>query len=357
MKGLLLAGGHGTRLRPLTFSGNKHMLPIANQPMLFYGLRHLVDAGIRDVAVVLGPIHEGVEEAIGSGTRLGANVTFIRQGEPRGLAHAVLCAREFLSHDPFVMYLGDNLLQQGVKPFIRSYRAHNPDAVIGVARVTDPTRFGVVELDGDRIISLVEKPQHPRSSLALVGVYLFTEAIHDVIDSLQPSARGELEITDAIAALNSSGKRVVVNRLRGWWKDTGRPEDLLEANDLILETTPRSHYSLHGIVSAGADISGRVRLEPGSMIGPGARIHGPVIIGRRTMIEGTAYIGPNTAVGDDCVIRDSTVRRAIVMDQARLEGPIELTDSIVGRNARLRADGTRSLPISCVVGDSTQIRL
>lgn len=221
MKGLLLAGGYGTRLRPLTFTGNKHMIPIANQPMLFYGLRHLAAVGIADVAVVLGPLHEGISEAIGDGSSFGLRVRYIHQGEPKGLAHAVLCAREFLGDDPFVMYLGDNLLQDGARPLVERFDRDHPDAVIGVTPVQNPSSYGVVELEGNRIVSIREKPPNPRSNLALIGVYLFTPSIHPIIETLEPSARGELEITEAIWKMHEQGRHLAVQRVQGWWKDTG----------------------------------------------------------------------------------------------------------------------------------------
>jgi len=357
MKGLVLAGGHGTRLRPLTFTGNKHMIPIANEPMLFYGLRHMAAAGISEVGVVLGPLHEGIREAVGDGSSFGLRVTYIHQGEPKGLAHAVLCAREFLADDPFVMYLGDNLLQEGVLPFTERFRADSVDAVIGATPVPNPSSYGVVELDGDRIVSIVEKPAQPKSNLALIGVYLFSPAIHPIVEKLTPSRRGELEITDAIWKLHESGKRVAVRQVRGWWKDTGRPEDLLEANDLVLRTLPPSHFVTLGSVAEGAEVRGPVRLGRASVVGPGARIEGPVVIGDEVRIDGNAHIGPNTAIGNRCVLHGSSVERSVVMEGAEVHGPVELVDSIVGRTARIDVREGRSVRLSAILGDATQIRL
>jgi glucose-1-phosphate thymidylyltransferase len=357
MKGLLLAGGHGTRLRPLTFTGNKHMIPIANTPMVFYGLRHLAEGGISEVGIILGPLHEGLEEAIGDGTSFGLRVTYIHQGEPKGLAHAVLCAREFLANDPFVMYLGDNLLQEGTRGFVAQYNEGEFDAVIGVSRIPHPESYGVVEMEGDRIVSIVEKPSVPRSDLALIGVYLFSPSIHPIIQELKPSKRGELEITDAIWKLHEAGKRIAVRRVQGWWKDTGRPEDLLEANDRVLETLPSDRFTLAGTVERGAQLTGHVGVGAGSFVGSRARIDGPTLIGRDVRVDGTAHIGPGTAVGDHCVIRDSSVQRGIIMERTEIDGPIDLRDSIVGRSARIRAEPGKRIRISCVLGDSTQLRL
>jgi glucose-1-phosphate thymidylyltransferase len=356
MRGLLLAGGYGTRLRPLTFTGNKHMIPIANEPMLFYGLRHLAAVGITDVAVILGPLHEGIPDAIGDGHAFGLRVTYIHQGEPKGLAHAVLCAQEFLGDQPFVMYLGDNLLQDGARPLVERFVADSPDAVIGVTPVQNPSSYGVVELDGDRIVSIMEKPPNPKSNLALIGVYLFTPKIHPIIAGLTPSARGELEITEAIWRLHRAGGRLAVQRVQGWWKDTGRPEDLLEANQKVLYHMRAEQFPVEGTVAAGATISGRVGLGPGSFVGPGAHVEGPTVIGSETRIESGAYVGPGTAVGNRCVVRQSSVHRCILMDSCEVEGPIELADSILGRFARIRTSQEHSIRLTCILGDSTQLR-
>lgn len=357
MKGLLLAGGHGTRLRPLTFTGNKHMVPIANEPMLFYGLRHLADAGIREVAIILGPIREGIPDVVGTGESFGVHVTYITQGDPKGLAHAVLCAREFLGDDPFVMYLGDNLLQEGARPLAERFRAAPSDAVIGVTPVQNPSQYGVVEMDGDRIVSIVEKPSAPRSNLALIGVYLFTPKIHDIIRELRPSARGELEITEAIWKLHSDGGHLDVQRVGGWWKDTGRPTDLLEANELVLRTRPPAQFQVEGTVASGAELRGNVALGDGSTVAAGAVIEGPAVIGRGVRIESGTRVGPSTAIGDHCRIAGTSLRNSIVMQSTVLEGPFEVSSSIIGQFARLRAREARGVRLVCVVGDSTQIEL
>jgi glucose-1-phosphate thymidylyltransferase len=357
VKGLLLAGGHGTRLRPLTFTGNKHMIPIANEPMVYYGLRHLAEGGIREVGIILGPLYEGLEQAVGDGTAFGLRVTYIRQGEPKGLAHAVLCARDYLADEPFVMYLGDNLLQEGIRGFVHQFDQGGTDAIIGVTQVPNARSYGVVEMDGDRIVSIEEKPPVPKSDLALIGVYLFSPAIHSIVAQLKPSGRGELEITDAIWNLHRSGRRVAVRRVQGWWKDTGRPEDLLEANDRVLQTKPEDWFVRHGSVAPGAVISGKVRIGPNSSIGPGTTIEGPTVIGEGVRIEGKARIGPDTAIGDRCVVRDGQVRRAIVMEGAEIDGAAEISDSIIGRSSQIHVKPGTAVRLSCILGDSTQIRL
>ncbi len=356
MKGLLLAGGHGTRLRPLTFTGNKHMLPIANEPMVFYGLRHIADGGIKDVAIILGPSYEGLEEAIGDGRSFGLRVTYIHQGDPKGLAHAVLCAREFLGEDPFVMYLGDNLLQEGTRTFVEEYNREGVGAVVGVTPVANPSSYGVVEMHGDEVVSIAEKPPHPRSNLALIGVYLFSPAVHSIIEKLKPSRRGELEITDAIWNLHQAGHKVAVRRVSGWWKDTGRPEDLLEANDLVLQTMAPERFVNGGTVATGATLVGPVRIGQGSYIGRSAHIEGPTVIGNDVRIEGKSQIGPGASIGDRCLVRGSRIRRSIVMEGAEVDGHIELSDSIVGRSARIHTEQDEPVKFTCILGDSTQLR-
>ncbi len=357
MKGLILAGGHGTRLRPLTFTGNKHMLPIANQPILFYGLKQFARAGIRDVAVILGPIHEEIRESVGDGSAFGLRVQYITQGEPKGLAHAVLCAREFLGEDSFVMYLGDNLLQEGVEQFLEIARTQRPDAVVGVTAVDRPSQFGIVEMAGGRIVSIEEKPATPKSRLALIGVYLFTPKIHEIIAHLAPSARGELEITEAIWKLVEGGGRVVPHPVTGWWKDTGRPEDLLEANELVLRTMPPDGFVRLGSVARGAAVTGPLGLGPGSVVEETVEITGPVVIGSGVRVGPGSRIGPGTAIGNGVTLLNAQVRRSIVMDGSQLEGPIRIANSLIGRNVRIssRHDGANELELT--LGDSASLKL
>lgn len=357
MKGLLLAGGHGTRLRPLTFTGNKHMIPIANEPMLFYGLRHLAEGGISDVGIILGPLHEGIQTAVGDGRSFGVRVTYLHQGEPKGLAHAVLVAREFLGDEPFVMYLGDNLLQEGIRGFVQQFVSKPCDAVVGVTPVANPSSYGVVELKGAEIVSIIEKPAVPRSNLALVGVYLFSPEIHPIVERLHPSRRGELEITDAIWQLHQARHLVAIREVQGWWKDTGRPEDLLEANERVLGSLPANRFAVRGTVAPGAVLHGLVSLGPGSFVGPHVRVEGPCVIGNDVRIEGPSRIGYGTSVGDRCVIRRSSITRSVIMENAEIDGPVKLSNSIVGRSARIRSEGTVGRSLSCIVGDATVILL
>jgi glucose-1-phosphate thymidylyltransferase len=357
VKGLLLAGGHGTRLRPLTFSGNKHMIPIANQPILFYGLKHLAQAGIHDIGIVLGPLQEGIRESVGSGQAFGVHVSYIHQGDPKGLAHAVLCAREFLGDDPFVMYLGDNLLQEGVGEFVQLFDRERPDAVVGVMPVVNPHQFGIVELEGDRIVSVEEKPAQPKSDLALIGVYLFSPAIHAAIDTLHPSRRGELEITEAIWKLNVSGHRVLPHRVTGWWKDTGRPEDLLEANQLVLSTLPPESFLLHGVVARSAALHGSVGIGAGTIVEDDVEITGPTLIGAGARIEAGSRIGPLTTIGNGATLRGVAIRRSIVMDGTHIDGHLRIANSLIGRNVDIRSASESGTEASFILGDAAVLRL
>jgi glucose-1-phosphate thymidylyltransferase len=358
VKGLLLAGGHGTRLRPLTHTGNKHMLPVANKPILYWGLEQLRDAGVQEVGIVLGPIREGIEEGVGDGSRLGLKVTYITQGEPKGLAHAILCARSYLGDEPFLMYLGDNMLERGVQPYVDRFARGDASAVVGAVSVKDPTHYGVVELGpGDRILSIEEKPKVPKSHLALIGVYLFSPEVHEVIPTLRPSARGELEITDAIRALEERTHRVRVLHLEGWWKDTGRPEDLLEANERVLASRPSSFFELRGEVHAGAQVSGHVSLGSGSVIGEGCTVRGPVVIGEKVQIEQGAYVGPYTSIGDRSVVRRAEVERSILMEDVLVDVRIRVLDTILGRGCRLLQRDRTPKGAAFIVGDAGQVVL
>ncbi len=357
MKGLLLAGGYGTRLRPLTFTGNKHMIPVANRPILFYGLDHLRSAGIREVGLVLGPVHEGIQEAVGDGRAFGLDVTYVHQGTPKGLAHAVACAREFLGNEPFVMYLGDNLLQDGVGGFVRAYETSRPDAVIGATPVADPRQYGVVELAGDRIVSIEEKPRNPKSDLALVGVYLFTSSIFEVIDGLTPSARNELEITEAIWGLVQRQRPVTVQRVSGWWKDTGLPADLLEANERVLASLRSDRLVNQGEVRPGAVLRGPVGIGPGSVVDSGAEIEGPAVLGENVRVGAGTRIGPGTAIGSGSVLEGCAVRRSILLERVHVEGPVRLRDSILGRDVSVRCARATERDTELIVGDSARIAL
>jgi glucose-1-phosphate thymidylyltransferase len=353
LRGLILSGGKGTRLRPITHTSAKQLVPVANKPVLFYGIEAMAQAGIEQVGVIVAPETGGeVRAAVGDGSRFGVEITYIEQEAPLGLAHAVITAESFLGGDPFVMYLGDNLLQGGIVGIVDSFRARWPDALILLTPVPDPQSYGVVELENGAVVRLLEKPAEPRTNLALVGVYLFTAAIHEATRAIGPSARGELEITDAIQRLVDTGRRVEPHIVKGWWKDTGRLEDMLAANRLVLETIEGE--------AAGELIDSQ--LEGRVVIAPGARlerctVRGPAIIGAGARLT-DCYIGPYTAVGENCTIEDAEVEHSILLAGASvrgLEGRME--SSLLGRDVVIRRDRRQPRAYRFLVGDNSEISI
>ena len=352
LKGLILSGGKGTRLRPITHTSAKQLVPVANKPVLFYGIEAMAQAGIREIGIIIAPeTGEEIRAAAGDGSRFGVTITYIVQDEPAGLAHAVLTAEPFLGDAPFVMYLGDNLLQGGIEDLVGAFTSNAPDALILLTPVPDPEHYGVAELDGDRVVALAEKPPEPKTDLALVGVYMFTPQIHDAARAIEPSARGELEITDAIQHLVDTGARVEPHIVRGWWKDTGRLEDMLEANRLILETL--GHDVQGEIIDSTVD--GRVIIEPGAVLERSA-VRGPAIIGARTRLI-DAYVGPYTAIAEDCLVEQAEVEHSILLAGARvrhLSGRME--SSLLGRNVVIERDERRQpRAYRFMVGDNSEI--
>jgi glucose-1-phosphate thymidylyltransferase len=356
VRGLILAGGHGTRLRPLTFTGNKHMLPIANKPMLFYGLDHLSKAGIKEIGIVLGPIKEGVRESVGNGSTFGVKITYLDQPEPKGLAHAVLVAEEFLKGEPFVMYLGDNLLKQGVRPLINNFFNHNSDCVICVTAVKNPAQYGIVELDSrGKVSRLIEKPQESQSNLALAGAYLFNDSIFEAVKKIKPSWRNELEITDAIQYLLEGGKKISVQHINGWWKDTGKPDDLLEANQLVLDDL---ESKIDGIIDPSCRITGKVAVGKNTVTRSATRIKGPVIIGENCEIGQNVYIGPYTSIGDDVRILSGEIEGSIIMKHVTINCKKRIVDSIIGRHTCIEsADQLPPSGLRFVLGENTLCRI
>lgn len=317
--------------------------------MLLYGLEHLRAAGIREVAVVLGPVKEGVVEALGDGSKYGVDITYINQPEPKGLAHAVGLSEDYMNGELFVMYLGDNLLKQGVHDFVNSFNQRKLDCVIGVTPVKDPSSYGVAEMDGNRIVKLVEKPKKPKSNLALIGVYVFGPAIFDAVKKIKPSWRGELEVTDAIQTLVNDGKRVEVQHVIGWWKDTGKPDDLLEANQLVLTD---QHTRIEGILSKETRISGNVVIESGSKTIGAVKIRGPVIIGRNCAIGPDVDLGPYTSIGDDCGLSRTKIENSIVMKGSRIESNKRIVDSLIGSfSTILNGDRSRAKGCKLIIGE------
>jgi glucose-1-phosphate thymidylyltransferase len=352
IKGLVLSGGAGTRLRPITHTSAKQLVPVANRPVLFYGLDALRAAGIREVGIIVGETADEIEEAVGDGSAFDLSVTYIRQSAPLGLAHAVLTAEEFLGDSPFVMYLGDNLLRDGISELVDDFRRGDADAIILLQRVANPSAYGVAELEGERVVRLVEKPPDPPSDLALVGVYMFTSAIIESAKAISPSGRGELEITDAIQHLIDRGLRVEPHTVTGWWKDTGRIEDMLEANRLILDVL---EPSIEGEV-IDSTVEGRVVVEAGARL-VGSWVRGPAIIGAGAVVE-AAYVGPYTAISEDVVVRRAEVEHSIFLRGSRLEDlDARVESSLVGRNVTIARSTAKPRAYRFMVGDSSEIGL
>ena len=357
LKGLILSGGKGTRLRPITHTSAKQLVPVANKPVLFYALEALVSAGITDIGIITGETGPEVRTATGMGERFGAQLTYIPQEAPLGLAHAVTTARDFLGDDRFVMFLGDNLIRDGITALVEQFNVESPDAMILLSRVREPQRFGVAEVEDGRIVRLVEKPLAPLSDLALVGVYLFSPVIHDAIARIEPSPRGELEITDAIQQLIDDGRRVVPHVIAGWWatgwKDTGNLEDLLEANRIVLEAL---EHRLDGVVGEDVRLEGRVIVERDAEL-RNCTVRGPAIIGERTVIR-DAYVGPFTSIYHDCVVANAEIENSIVLEESRIEDiPGRIESSLVGRNCVITRTPRRPHGLRLLVGDHSRVEL
>ncbi len=353
MKALVLSGGTGSRLRPLTYTSAKQLIPVANKPILFYAIESILEAGIRDFGIVVGETGDEVRAAVGDGSRWGIKVTYIEQDAPRGLAHAVKIAEPYLGQESFIMFLGDNLVKAGVTQFVRRFDEGRPNALILLSRVPDPQRFGVAELRDGRVVRLVEKPRVPPSDLALVGVYLFDHHIQTAVNSIQPSGRGELEITDAIQWLVEHGYLVEPHLVNDWWKDTGKPEDVLEANRLVLELL---QTNIRGSVSEDSRVIGRAVIEAGARI-TGSVIRGPAVIGPGSVIS-NSYIGPFTSIGPEVTVADSEIESSIVLEGSTISGvQTRIDGSLIGKNVTItRAEG-KPRAIKLVLGDNSQASL
>jgi len=353
MKALVLAGGSGSRLRPITHTSAKQLVPVANKPVLFYVLEAISAAGIRDVGIVVGDAAEAIQDAVADGSAFGLDVTYIRQPAPRGLADAVRVSRDYLGADDFVMYLGDNFIIGGITPLLDEFIASRPDAQIMLTRVRDPRQFGVVELDaaGD-VIGLEEKPFHPKSDLALVGVYIFTPAVHEAVRAIRPSGRGELEITDAVQWLLDNGLKVRSTMISGYWKDTGNVADMLEVNRVLLEgVTARCD----GAVDEESEIIGRVAIERGARVSR-SRIVGPAIIGAGARVE-RSYVGPFTAVGEGCAITGSEIEYSIVLRGASISGARRIEASLIGQEVEVTPAPDVRKAHRLVLGDHSKVQI
>ncbi|BAI91050.1 MAG: glucose-1-phosphate thymidylyltransferase [Arthrospira platensis PCC 7345] len=356
MKALILSGGKGTRLRPLTYTGAKQLVPVANKPILWYGIEGIVAAGITDIGIIISPeTGEEVKTLTGKGEQFGAKITYILQDTPAGLAHAVKIAQPFLGNSPFIMYLGDNLIQNPLSPFLEQFKQKQLDSLILLRPVENPTSFGVAVVgDNGRVLQLVEKPQNPPSNLALVGVYFFDNTIHEAIANIQPSARGELEITDAIQQLINTDKKVDACTLDGWWLDTGKKDDLLSANQIILDE--RSTYNVEGDIDPQSQIIGRVKIGRGTKL-INCTVRGPVIIGENCHLE-NSFIGPYTSIADAVNLIDAEIEHSVILSEAKIINiNHRIVDTLIGRRAQLTTAPQRPKALRFMLGDDSQVEL
>jgi glucose-1-phosphate thymidylyltransferase len=352
MKALVLSGGKGTRLRPITHTSAKQLVPIANKPILFYGLEAIAQAKIRDVGIVVGDTEAEIRQAVGSGSAWGLKVTFIRQEAPLGLAHAVKISQKFIGKDPFVMYLGDNLLRDGINQFVQEFQTKHSNAQILLAKVAHPEQFGVAELADGQVQRLEEKPRDPKSNLALVGVYMFDSHIFEAVHKIRPSKRNELEITDAIQYLIDKKYIVTPHIVKGWWKDTGKLEDLLEANRLVLETLKSQ---IKGKIDRSSKIEGPVHVEKGAKI-TGTTIRGPAIIGKNCKIK-NAYIGPYTSIYYRSVLENCEIEHSIVLENSAVKNIKRIESSLIGQNAVVTQAPSKPSAYRIMIGDSSRLEI
>ncbi len=353
MKAIVLCAGEGTRLRPLTHTSAKHLIPVANRPVILYTLEAIRAAGIDEIGVVVSPnVEEEFKLALGDGSKWGVRISYILQESPKGLAHAVSCAHDFLSDEPFLVYLGDNLLENGVVEIVREFQKSRAGASLLLTAVKDPTSFGVASLERDRIVRLVEKPKVPPSNLAVVGVYLFSSKIFEAISQIKPSGRGELEITDAIQRLIDQGIEVKPHLVKGWWKDVGRPEDMIDANRLILE---KIEPAAHSEVGPDSKVTGRVLIAEDVQIRT-SELRGPLVIGPGAVIE-NSFIGPFTSIGPSVRIMGSEIEHSIVMAGASITGAGRIDHSLIGRNVRIYRGEQLPATFHFVIGDNSEVRL
>ncbi|RJQ48006.1 MAG: glucose-1-phosphate thymidylyltransferase [Nitrospiraceae bacterium] len=355
MKAIILSGGKGTRLRPLTYSGAKQLVPVANKPILFYCIENIVQVGIKEIGMIIAPeTGQEIRDAVGDGSRWGVTIDYIVQDVPGGLAHAIRTARGFLSDSPFVMYLGDNLIGTGIERFLDEFNRSKPEALILLKEVENPKQFGVADVSGNgKVLRLIEKPEVPPSNLALVGIYIFSPKIHDAIDLIKPSGRGELEITDAIQELINMRCNVESFVLDMWWLDTGKKDDLLTANAIVLDEWLKGNIS--GTVDTASKILGRVSVGRNSVI-RGSTIRGPVVIGENTVIE-NSFIGPHTSIGDNVRIIKSSVEHSVIMNESELRDIERLEESLVGRRVRIVENRKTHKALRLMLGDDSAVEV
>ena len=351
MKGLILSGGKGTRLRPITYTGAKQLVPVANKPVLFYAIEDLVEAGITDIGIVVGDTGDQIRAAVGDGSRFGASVTYIQQEAPLGIAHGIKIAQDFLGTERFVLFLGDNFIRDGIADLVNEFRDGPANSQILLYRVRNPQDFGVAEIADGRVVRLTEKPQHPRSDLAVIGIYMFDHNVFEAVNNIKPSARNELEITDTIQYLIDKGFLVQHHIITGWWIDTGKKDDMLEANRLILETF---ETSILGLVDADSQVHGKVVIEKGAEL-RNSVVRGPAIIGECTVIE-NSFVGPFTSIGHHCTIRNAEIEHSIIMENCRvIDIRSRIEDSLIGRNVEINHADTKPKAYKMMLADFSSV--
>ena len=355
MKAIILSGGKGTRLRPLTYSGAKQLVPIANKPILFYCIDNIVQAGITEIGIIIAPeTGKEIRDSVGYGERWGIDIQYITQDVPGGLAHAIKTARDFLADSSFVMYLGDNLIGSGINQFVEEFQRNKPEALILLKEVDNPKQFGVADVSGDgKIIRLIEKPEVPPSNLALVGIYIFSQKIHDAIEKIKPSKRGELEITDAIQELIDMKCNVESFVLDQWWLDTGKKDDMLTANATVLDDWLRER--IDGDVDEKSTLLGRVSIGKGAVVKE-SKVRGPVVIGENAIIE-NSFIGPYTSIGNNVSVIKSSVEHSVIMDDSELRDIERLEESLVGRNVRIFRNRKIHKALRLMIGDDSVVEI
>ena len=357
MKGIILHGGHGTRLRPLTHTGPKQLLPIANKAMSQYALEDLKTVGITEIGIIIGDVYpEKVKEYYGTGEKFGVNITYISQDHPKGISHAIRLCKNFIGNDRFVVYLGDNVLRKDLTDYTKKFRSSNSDAMILVCEVNDPQRFGIVELDKDnprKIKKIVEKPKDPSSNLAVIGIYFLTPKIFDIIDNLKPSWRGELEITDALDLLMNQGYKIEYDTVTGWWKDTGTIEDIIHANKLVLDSIGTENQFL---IDDDAEIKDDIVIGKGTEISRDSFITGPVIIGKNCKIGPTVRIGPYVSIGDNCKLQRCEIKDSIIMADCMINAKVDFSCSIIAYGSEIE-DSDITKKQQFLLGERSQLKL
>jgi glucose-1-phosphate thymidylyltransferase len=356
MKALVTAGGRATRLRPITYTTNKHLIPIANKPMLFYALEKIAETGVKEVGININPGEKEIQEIVGDGSRWGLKITYIEQvGGPKGLAHIIKNAKNFIGNEPFIFYLGDNIILGSIKRLVDKFVSERLDALLAFARVSDPERFGVPVIQDGKVVKIEEKPSRPKSNLAQTGIYIYDPKIFDAVENIAPSARGEYEISDANTYLIEKGFNVGYEEITGWWKDTGKPEDLLEGNQLILHDLMDMKNEAN--LAPGVVVQGKVKIEKGTYIGGKSLIRGPVAIGKNCVIE-DSYIGPYTSIGNNSKVFKTEIEHSIIFDNVEIKCGKRIVDSLIGHNAVLGSSHD-SLPLGhkLIIGDNSVVEL